>query len=340
MKKANLSHIAHFTFWLSYFAINAIGQANFIPLDRAILHAGLVVSLLAGLFYLNAFWLVNRYFEKKQYWRFAGWSLVIFVIFYSIRYRVEVPYFEDFFEAYSRGNERQVKGLVLFTVLLTMLLSTLIQLLANRMRKERLNQELLNQHQEAQLQFLKAQINPHFLFNTLNNIYALAITRSTQTSAMILKLSDLLRYVIYESKKQEVLLSGEIEQIQQYIELFQMKSESPLQVNFTVEGTINNVFIEPMILIPLVENCFKHCDFDSNPNAFVEIRLKMDTQQLTFSTQNSKNNANQQKDKTGGVGLDNIRKRLELNRPGQHTLTIDQEAQLFNVKLELIYGKD
>jgi LytS/YehU family sensor histidine kinase len=198
-----------------------------------------------------------------------------------------------------------------------------------------LHLSIIIEQREAQLQALRAQINPHFLFNTLNNIYSLAVVKSDKTAEMVLKLSNLLRYVIYDGKAEQVELKREIAHIQQFIELFQMRSQEPLNIEFNTSGTFNSVKIEPMILIPIVENCFKHCDFDSNEQAFVCIYLQLINGELHFKTVNSKDDRNQQKDRVGGVGLENIRKRLDLKYREKYALRIHNETDKFVVELDL-----
>jgi len=150
-----------------------------------------------------------------------------------------------------------------------------------------------------------------------------------------LQLSDLLRYVIYESQNKKVSLSRELIQIEKYVALYQLKNEHSFNIQLEKEGSINGQKIEPMILIPLVENIFKHGDFDTNEEAFAKIQVQIEVDILHFHTINTKNDENQQKDKVGGVGLKNIRKRLALNYPNQHELIIKDLEDTFEVSLKI-----
>ena len=152
---------------------------------------------------------------------------------------------------------------------------------------------------------------------------------------MLLKLSDLLRYVIYESQKKVVGLQKEVQHIHNFIALFQMRNERPVDIEFTVTGDLSNCHIEPMILIPIVENCFKHADFELNPNAFARIQLDIGTNGLVFSTQNTFDRQNKQKDDTGGVGLENIRRRLALRYADAHRFDVAARDSLFEVTLSI-----
>lgn len=215
------------------------------------------------------------------------------------------------------------------------MMSTIYQILVNRYAAERKALAIINRQTEAELQFLRAQINPHFLFNTLNNIYSLAVVRSPKTADMVLKLSQLLRYVVYERKGDLVPVEKEVEHIRHFVELFQMRNEEPQDIEFTVSGELAGVKIEPMILIPIVENCFKHCDFDTNLKAFVKMSLTVGEGKLIFQTTNTKNDADQQKDRTGGVGLENIHRRLALQHPDDFQFETHDEIGIFKVIFSL-----
>jgi two-component system, LytTR family, sensor kinase len=229
----------------------------------------------------------------------------------------------------------RVAALVMVTSIIVALVAVGYQLLYNRFKNEQKNLALINEQQAAQLQFLKAQINPHFLFNALNNVYSLTLAKSNDAPKMLLKLSDLLRYVIYESQKETVDLAREAQSIGQFIELFQMRSEAPLRIQFTTAGNLSGVRIEPMILIPLVENCFKHCDFDQNPAAFTKIQLETTPQYLRFFSQNTFDKTDKQKDAVGGVGLENIRRRLALRYGERFDLVFGDNVGVFTVELKI-----
>jgi len=181
------------------------------------------------------------------------------------------------------------------------------------------------------LQFLRAQINPHFLFNTLNNIYSLAVVRSPQTADMVMQLSKLLRYVVYDSKAEQIPLETEVDHIEQYLQLFRMRSEAPLDITFQVSGAIEGLRLEPMMLIPLVENCCKHADFNTNEKAYIRLDLRVENGWLHFHTTNTKNDQDRQKDQVGGVGMDNLRQRLELLYPNAHRFTTQDKIAVFEV---------
>ena len=325
----------HAGFWLLYIILFTALLSNFMSFNFALLRISLNGFLFAFAFYFNALILVNSLLENKKYVSFFFGAFFLIFITGIFRYIL----LKIFTDTSLNIVMPQKAGRLLFVALLTMfiviLISTFYQLLQNRIRKEKINREIINRQNEAQLQFLKAQINPHFLFNTLNNIYALAVTKSEKTPEMILKLSEMLRYVIYDSREKKVQLTKEIEHISKFIELFQMKSETPQNITFQEEGKSGGLLIEPMILIPFVENCFKHTDFETNENAFIKIILAVGNKSVKFITLNSKDESDRQKDKTGGVGLENIRRRLELNYKNKYDLSIQNKKQIFEVNLSM-----
>ena len=194
---------------------------------------------------------------------------------------------------------------------------------------------MLAEQREAKIQFLRAQMNPHFLFNTLNNIYSLAVVKSEKTAPLVLRLSDLLRYVIYDAQQEQVPLAKAITILEEYIELFQLQYEEQKDITFTYQLPRKGYLIEPLLLIPLVENCFKHSDLAENENGYVHLELLIDEDEMTFSAKNSFNPLQSQKDEQGGVGLENIRRRLALQYPDDHQLTQEKSKDHFCVQLAI-----
>lgn len=200
--------------------------------------------------------------------------------------------------------------------------------------KEVAETETLLQTRQSELSFLRSQINPHFLFNNLNNIYALVSYQSDQSLNAIASLSELLRYMLYDTSE-TVTLSKEIVYIEKYIALQQLKYEHPENISFIVDGPVETLQIPPLLFIPFIENAFKHGD-NNQPN-WLHIELKVNENHLIFSCINKK--AKKRKDAEGGIGIENVKRRLELLYTGQHELKINEDQSLFTVKLHLNYGK-
>ena len=197
--------------------------------------------------------------------------------------------------------------------------------------RELQRKELELQSRRSELSFLRSQINPHFLFNSLNNIYSLVYQGSGQALNAIAGLSDLLRYMLYDTSEQVGLLK-EMDYIQKYIDLQRVRFDHPIRASIRVEGDCTPVNIAPLLLIPFVENAFKHGDFSAG-GAGMTILLQNGPEKLLFHCTNGKGNG--QKDPGGGIGLENVKRRLELLYAGRHRLTIDNGPVNFTVNLEL-----
>jgi len=197
---------------------------------------------------------------------------------------------------------------------------------------ERVQRNLESEKKDMELQFLKSQLNPHFLFNSLNNIYSLAYQKSDKTADAILKLSEIMRYMIYESNDSWVALSKEVEYVQSYIELHKLRFKDGAAVEITLNGEIDGQQIVPLILISFVENAFKH-GVANDPENPIKINIIANQKILHFSVSNKKNKTN--KDAMGGVGLNNVERRLQLLYPDRYKLNIVNSATHYTTELML-----
>ena len=197
-----------------------------------------------------------------------------------------------------------------------------------------LRQRLNNQKLGAELSFLKSQINPHFLFNTLNNIYALVLKKSTDAPNAVLMLSDIMRYMLHDSNHHRVLLEKEIDYISKFIKLQQLRIKKDVNIEFNIQGEPNKIKIAPMLLIPFVENAFKHGELQQK-DAYIKIQLDIIPGEIDFLVENI---LREKKEKTtSGIGLDNLKKRLSLIYPGKHKLSRRKSGTTYigNLKLQL-----
>ena len=205
---------------------------------------------------------------------------------------------------------------------------------------EQNNKKLAEEKLAAELNFLKAQVHPHFLFNTLNNLYALTLIKSEKTPDIVLKLSDLLDYMIYKCNDEFVPLAKELEIVEGYIELEKMRYNERLDFSYEITGEVGSREIAPLILLPFIENCFKHGASKERVNPVIQIQLKIEPEYLHLKVINSipaerknENNGNV------GVGLSNVKRRLELIYPGQHELLVQHGEKIFNVDLKIFWKK-
>ena len=193
----------------------------------------------------------------------------------------------------------------------------------------------------AELNYLKSQINPHFLFNTLNNLYALAMAQSPRTPDIILRLSDLMNYMIYDCTKDHVPLLNEVQFLKDFVELEKVRLDTPDKVSLQIDGKLEGKVIPPLLLMPFIENAFKH-GLWNNPDerAFLDIRLSVAQEYLRLIVENSSRHRKENQTESSGFGLANIRRRLQLLYPADHDLrTIaDNGTFLTNLKIPVTHA--
>ncbi len=280
-------------------------------------------------FYLHHYLIYDRLFASKKYVQYIIVLLVSFlIIFYGSRiFRRFI--FESFtFMMHPAGFRDLVKAVTWF--LLVLLISLGIKLLSRLKETEERAREIENAQLRTELSFLHAQINPHFLFNSLNTIYSLALKKSDSAPAAVLKLSHLLRYVIDDANRESVPLEQEVNYLNNYIELQKLRSTSSLAVTFNVNGNISSAQIVPLLLLPFVENAFKYgiSNHESSP---IDIDLTIAQQRMHFSVKNRKFE-HAELDSTG-IGINNVKRRLELLYPGKYELTIQDKDDFYFIKL-------
>jgi LytS/YehU family sensor histidine kinase len=198
------------------------------------------------------------------------------------------------------------------------------------------NNQILSLEKEksqSELDLLKQQLNPHFFFNTLNNLYSLSLQKSEKTSESILQLSELMRYTIYKGQEKSVAISLELKYLEDYIELQQIRLKNPLNLKFEKNISNANIEIAPLLLIVFIENAFKHGIETAENAAFLNISLTSDEKELYFSCENSFDA--DEISKTPGIGIINLEKRLDLLYPNKHTLKLSSENHIFKAELKL-----
>lgn len=200
-------------------------------------------------------------------------------------------------------------------------------------QRERENQQLRTEKRAAEAAFLKTQINPHFLYNTLNMLFSMAYPVAKPVANAILKLSELMRYMLHDTPDGQVDLEKEIEYLHNYLDLYRLRFPNSFHVDFTVTGNPASHRVAPLVLIPFVENAIKHGVLD-DPEMPVHIRLNIEGGELQFEVKNQRSDAN--KDTATGIGLPNLRRRLELLYPERHTLQVGERGKQFSTLLRLM----
>lgn len=271
------------------------------------------------LFYIISLAAVTILFSWINYSFFDNWSAKVLPDYFFISYFT----FKEiilFFSVY-----------IIITSLLKLSKSWFF---VSQLQKELLEKE--KQKTEAELKALKAQINPHFFFNTLNSIYSMSLDKDERLPGTILQLSDMMRYFLYESKDNFVPLEKELAVVDSYIALQTIRSGEQLKIEIKKEGTITDQKIAPLILITFLENAFKHGAKGDSENTFIKSAIKTEKDKLIFEVENNKGLVDEiEKGKHNGLGLENVKRQLELLYPGKHILNIQDKQDKFYVRLEL-----
>ncbi|ATP58559.1 hypothetical protein CPT03_19865 [Pedobacter ginsengisoli] len=341
MKSRN-SIVIHLLFWLfivllvTAIVIYSKERVSFYDLAVNFGYSGLINI---SIFYINYTLLIPLLIkENKKYGLYIISIILLMIMMSLIKTVIASLHVETILRHLSSSGTVEYLPIstyaisALFISGFFIVVSSLLKLAIDWFGNERTQRNLESEKKEMELQFLKSQLNPHFLFNSLNNIYSLAYQKSDKTADAILKLSEIMRYMIYESNDSWVSLSKEIEYVQSFIELQKLRFKDGAAVEFTMNGEIDNQQIVPLILISFVENAFKH-GVANDPKNPIKINIIANQKILHFSITNKKNKYN--KDEMGGVGLNNVERRLQLLYPDRYKLNIVNSATHYTSELML-----
>ena len=286
------------------------------------------------LVYVHLLFLLPQYFEKKRYWRYGLGLLLLLMLTAAARFYLGWALVAQLEPEFTTLFTPTYMGSLFFGGIFLVLITIPLRLIENWFKRHALEQELKTHQLEAELRFLKAQVNPHFLFNALNNIYSLSFTQSEKAPEMILKLSDMMSYMLYDCKSEQVKLEDEVTYLRNYIDLQQLKKDGELQVDFQVFGDTTGIQVTPMLFIPFFENAFKHGNLEDTEKGWLKSTLQVEDKMLTFELANTFRQKSQKLVK-GGVGLENIQARLQLLYPGRHIYTQQSANNIFSIQLQL-----
>jgi sensor histidine kinase YesM len=341
--KKSVVFVVHTGFWMTYFLLLFVIVAaatngfssGISPGYIAKVGFSFVVLPSFITFYLFYFYLFPKYIKTKKIWL----SLV-----YSVLFSVSSALIGGLVLSLLFGSNMMFKeGIASF--LSEVLSMSLIALVAGIMSiiikgfitwydEIKLKEELTVKNHQIELALVKAQLDPHFLFNTINNIDALILKDQQVASEYLNKLSDILRFMLFETKTEKIALSKEVEYIEKYIALQKTRTANDSFVSFTLSGKMENEMISPMILIPFIENAFKHTSNKKTEDA-ITISLTIERKKIVFECQNKYSENNTSQIEHNGLGNDLIRKRIALLYPEKHSLFITNQNNCYNVKLTL-----
>ncbi|MFH0893541.1 MAG: sensor histidine kinase [Bacteroidota bacterium] len=334
----------HILFWISQltFFTLLIGnyKGEYFNMARGLLFT-LPADMIVTYFYL--YFIIPRFLLTRKWLKFFVAVILttvgIALLERAINHYLMAPYlYGDLYTSNPKAYFFNLYEIfyMTFEIYTVVIFASAIKLLRHWYFTQKTKNQLEIQNKASEIALLRMQVNPHFLFNTINNIHALIGKDDDKAGDSLAKLSDIMRYMLYDTNTELVPLNNELDYLQSYIELQKLRMVSPEVIQFDVEGDPGGTLVAPMLFIPFIENAFKHYD-KSNPNAKIKIHLKILKDEIQFSVLNPYSQFNSQnRDATGGIGLVNVRRRLELIYPEKHFLSISKENEMFKIEMKII----
>lgn len=343
--KKTLIIFLHFAYWLIYllmlaviFSIVAIQLKKTPSIENLLVVSPLIILCLAPhflSFYLSYFLIFTKFLKQKRIALSAVFGSLICLLSATFAFAlalfffgIKQPVFSDFGEFFP------LFASFFFLAAIHAGIALVIRGFIGWFDEVKLKEELAQKNYETEIALLKSQINPHFLFNTINNIDVLIAKDSAKASEYLNRLSDILRYMVYDTKSGKIALSKELDYIEKYLELQKIRTTNPNYVNFEIKGEPNNLKIAPMIFFPFIENAFKHTENNKNSSS-IRLDFSITETSVEFRCQNTLQKVSERNRNYGGLGNDLIRKRLELIYHEKHRLKISDENQFYYVNLTL-----
>lgn len=282
-----------------------------------------------GVFYLNAFYLYPKFLNRKQWGIYLICIVALLIGVYHLKSFILVTWFP------ALASHDGAFRFTFFPTIFFLVISTIYRRVVDRISYERKQSLKKSERLASELKFLRSQVSPHFLFNVLNNLVSMARHKSDQLEPSLIKLSGLMRYMLYESDVKKVSVATEIEYLKSYIELQKLRFEDDIKITTDIQYDEDYPYtIEPLLLIPFVENAFKHgVTFVHDP--FINIALRVANNKIHFAVENKFGEASLSKDNNSGIGLANVKARLNLLYPGAYKLLVETRNDIFSVHLSL-----
>lgn len=333
----------HLLFWAVYFIFNFFRFASINNDYWYSLKSNLVeFPLNIIITYFTIYYLIPKYILKKKYTKFLLLLTLSLSLFYLLRTGLNYILVSKNIWPEAQGNQEpftliHMVELVIGAVYVIALVSA-IKLTYDWVNEKRRNDELQKIQLETELNFLKTQIQPHFFFNTLNNLYALVMKNSPNAPDVVMKLSEIMQYVLYEVKEPKISLLKSINYIHSYLELEKLRYEDRVDSSINIEGDISDIEIPPLLFLPFIENCFKHGTMN-NKDIKVRIDFAVTDNFLYFTVENSyaKQVSVEQRH---GIGIENVKRRLQLLYGSRYRLNLKAKGNTFHVNLKLPLNED
>jgi len=329
--------IYHITFWLVFYLFLVILSQQAYTLKTSMMYNLIRIFFYSIAVYINLLYLFPKFLVKQKYWQYVS-LLVITILIIAPLESAALYHFITHSEAtIAAFMQNRIVSIIILTFFVASS-SSIYKIINDWFIHQREKVDLKAQSLKSELKYLKSQVNPHFLFNTLNSLYALTLKKSDLAPQIVLRLSEMMRYMLYECNEKEVDLEKEINYIKNYLELERIRHGDKFEITFEQEGHADKLKIAPLMFMPFIENSFKHGLNSQLQSAYVNIKMDIDEDSVTLFVNNSNPPvlpATATKRKSGGLGLTNIKKRLRLIYPKAHKLDINKTPNSFHVKLNI-----
>lgn len=350
--KRSLFHIA---FWSCLFIMYLVSYKRFDPMYSWILAVKELI-VITSIFYFTSYFIIPKYFMKGRYficllWLliiYSWWGLLTYLTCLGINFHIQPSKrLQEYVDHVLKIGLSGLFNYATFTFYLLdfiyfisfplgiKLTKAILSMRNQKTQLELKNVELDLSNVQLELAFLKAQINPHFLFNTINNIIFLVSEDPPRAEKSLTQLTGIMNYLVYESDKPVVSLESEFAFLESYIEVEKLRLSNKVQTKIHIESDSKDYSIVPLIIFPLIENAFKHGPMSSNKNAWVDIQIFAKGGELKVDISNGYKRVTKPIGYVGGIGVDNVRKRLDLNYPDRYSLVIIDKIDFYTVRLEL-----
>ena len=327
-------------FWLIYFVYEwIVNAAVYNEYKRYLINAAVIVPITLAATMFTVHVLIRQFFLKNK--KALFWIGLILSMFFFTLIRRAFNYYYTYPIYYPQGSEMPCLFLpkMIFEAVSIYLIAGLYTMFyfgKAWYEQQRITQALQKDKVEAQLELLKSQVQPHFIFNTLNNLYALALKKNDKIPDLLHRLSSFLSYSLYDGKLKAIPVSKELEYINHYIELEKIRYSDRLDVAVNVYSPLDGFMISPLLLLPLIENCYKHGVSNNTEESWIRIDLSIQNNWLTVKIENSRSeNAQHESSDKNGIGLENVKKRLEILYPDKHEFKYMSEEHSYLTILKI-----
>ncbi len=329
------TRLYHFVFWALLFLIIFFANINQGYFLESVLVSLIAILFYATIAYTDFFFLFPKYLKDR--------NLIIHLIALAFIALLVTPIRTLFLFLLANGNPEAQAGYVsnqmyvFVTHFIAGVYTTTYLIIMDWLQQQREKKELENQTLQSELRFLRSQINPHFLFNTLNSLYALTLKKSDHAPEIVLKLSEMMRYMLYDCNEKVVNLDKEITYMQNYLELEKLRHGDKVDIKIDILGDTEKDKIAPLLLIPFLENAFKHGVKDTATPGFVHMKIHVQEGLLEMNVENSRLPSIPiiSEKKSGGIGLINVKRRMDILYPDNHALDIIETPNTYKIELQL-----